>query len=164
MSKHDKPTKTTTTTTSTTINKRLTSPSSLAKNSISQDQHYEIPEDGILPGGRLQSFSQYWKSKIHHPWPLAVIQEGYQIQWNSNPHPWKYHPTKFKTLEDQLAVGQAVSKFLAAGIIERSPSQSKEYLSNHYGAKNLRITLISSIHQQNKNAKNVEFSEILLPL
>ncbi|KAG1271251.1 hypothetical protein G6F66_013621 [Rhizopus arrhizus] len=83
------------------------SPSSTGKFQVSQNRHYEIPEDGILPGGRLQSFSQYWKSHINHPWPLAVIQEGYKIQWNSTPRSWRYHPMKPKSLEDRLAVDQA---------------------------------------------------------
>ncbi|EIE78811.1 hypothetical protein RO3G_03516 [Rhizopus delemar RA 99-880] len=103
--------------------------------STSQDSHYEIPEDGISPGGRLQAFTPYWKKTIHHPWPLSVIQEGYQIQWNSTPHPWKYHPTKRPSMEDRIAVSEAVKKFLAAGIIEISPTQSKHYLSHFFTVK-----------------------------
>ncbi|KAG1039143.1 hypothetical protein G6F43_012571 [Rhizopus delemar] len=81
--------------------------SSSTISSTSQDSHYEIPEDGISPGGRLQAFTPYWKKTIHHPWPLSVIQEGYQIQWNSTPHPWKYHPTKSPSMEDRIAVIEA---------------------------------------------------------
>lgn len=52
----------------------------------------------------------------HHSWPLAVIQEGYQIQWNSTPRKWRYNPMKSASEEERLAVDQAVDKFISAGL------------------------------------------------
>ena len=96
--------------------------------------HYTIPSDGILPGGRPQCFSEQWKRTILHSWSVSVVTQGYQLQWNHRPRPWKYTPMKF-TEEEQVAVGDAVRKFLNSGIIERSPSQDKSYLSKLFTVK-----------------------------
>jgi hypothetical protein len=60
---------------------------------------------------------------------LTVVSEGYKIQWSSTPIPWKTKPLRFSQ-EGQDAVNAAVKQFMEAGIIERSPSQNKGYLSN----------------------------------
>ena len=66
-----------------------------------------------------------------HPWPLPVVQEGYQIPLIRKPTPWKLRQIKLNQTE-QSAVDKAVEKFLQAGIIEISPTQSKDYLSNFF--------------------------------
>ena len=96
-----------------------------------QNNNYSIPSDGIQPGGRLNKFYNNWIKVISHKWPLSVIREGYKIQLNSNPIPWKLKKMNLK-LEDQIAVDQAVEKFMTAGKIEISPSQSRDYLSNFF--------------------------------
>ncbi|EIE77966.1 hypothetical protein RO3G_02670 [Rhizopus delemar RA 99-880] len=63
--------------------------------------NYEIPTDGIAPGGLLQQFITAWRSTITHPWPLSVIQHGYKIQFAKQPVPWKL-PKKHLSAEDQL--------------------------------------------------------------
>ncbi|EIE79992.1 hypothetical protein RO3G_04697 [Rhizopus delemar RA 99-880] len=93
--------------------------------------HYEVLSDGTLPGGRLENFVDNWKTMIQHPWPISVVSEGYRIQWASNPVPWKPKMMIFSK-DDQVAVDTAVQKFLKAGIIERSPTQSKQFLSNFF--------------------------------
>ncbi|KAG0974168.1 hypothetical protein G6F29_012385 [Rhizopus arrhizus] len=95
------------------------------------NNNYSIPSDGIQPGGRLNKFYNNWIKVISHKWPLSVIREGYKIQLNSNPIPWKLKKMNLK-LEDQIAVDQAVEKFMTAGIIEISPNQSRDYLSNFF--------------------------------
>lgn len=45
-------------------------------NSINTTQvSYTIPEDGILPGGRLTHFLKNWKKITSHPWPLQIVEE-----------------------------------------------------------------------------------------
>ena len=96
--------------------------------------HYTIPSDGILPGRRLQCFSEHWKRTILHSWPVSIVTQGYQLQWNHKPRPWKYISMKF-TEEEQVAVDEAVKKFLNSGIIEHSPFQCKSYLSKSFTVK-----------------------------
>lgn len=93
--------------------------------------HYEIPKDGISPGGRLTDFLQYWKDTTNHPWPLSVVSEGYRIQWTKTPIPWTSTPMKMST-EEQTAVDLAVNNFLRSEIIERSPTQNEGFLSNFF--------------------------------
>ncbi|KAG1335721.1 hypothetical protein G6F62_006542 [Rhizopus arrhizus] len=90
-------------------------------------QHYNIPSDGIKPGGRLQRFYQQWKKITSHRWPLSVVQEGYKIQFNKTPQPWKIRPLHLNQIEQQ-----AVLKFLKTDIIEISPDQNTDYLSNFF--------------------------------
>ncbi|KAG1406846.1 hypothetical protein G6F60_002626 [Rhizopus arrhizus] len=94
-------------------------------------QHYNIPSDGIKPGGRLQRFYQQWKKITSHRWPLSVVQEGYKIQFNKTPQPWKIRPLHLNQIEQQ-AVNEAVLKFLKTDIIEISPDQNTDYLSNFF--------------------------------
>lgn len=56
--------------------------------------NYSIPEDGILPGGRITYFLHNWQKITSHPWPLQIVKEGYQLQFTSHPVPWKtvHHP------------------------------------------------------------------------
>jgi hypothetical protein len=68
---------------------------------------------------------------VQHSWPLSVISDGYRIQWNSTPRPWFTPPLRLST-DDRQAATDAVHKFLDAGIIEVSPTQSTEYLSNFF--------------------------------
>ncbi|KAG1582818.1 hypothetical protein G6F47_006478 [Rhizopus delemar] len=93
--------------------------------------NYEIPTDGIAPGGLLQQFITAWRSTITHPWPLSVIQHGYKIQFAKQPVPWKL-PKKHLSAEDQLHVNIAIQKFLTGEMIEVSPSQNKNFLSNFF--------------------------------
>ena len=93
--------------------------------------HYTTPEDGILPEGRLQQFYQQWKRTVNPQWPLSVIEEGYRLQFRALPSPWKIKPMKLSPL-DHEAVSLAVEKFLKAGIIEISPTQNEDYLSNFF--------------------------------
>lgn len=93
--------------------------------------HYTIPSDGIKPGGRLQFFSHYWKTITTHRWPLSVVQQGYQIQFHSQPQPWRQKQLRLNSLEQQ-AVNEAVEKFLLSDIIEISPTQNQDYLSNFF--------------------------------
>ncbi|KAG1455810.1 hypothetical protein G6F55_006855 [Rhizopus delemar] len=93
--------------------------------------NYEIPTDGIAPGGRLQQFITAWKSTTTHPWPLSVIQHGYKIQFAKQPVPWRV-PKKHLSAEDQLHVNIAIQKFLTGEMIEVSPSQNKNFLSNFF--------------------------------
>ena len=81
-----------------------------------QQQNYSIPEDRILPGGRLTHFLQNWKKIITQTWPLSVIQHGYQLQFIKKPSPWRIKKINHSPA-DQLAVDTAVDKFLNAGII-----------------------------------------------
>lgn len=62
---------------------------------------------------------------------MAIVSssEGYKIQWSSTPIPRKTKPLRLSQ-GDQEAVNAAVKQFMEAGIIERSPSQNKDYLSN----------------------------------
>lgn len=69
-----------------------------------------------------------------------------------------------RALIDCGAAKTCISKKLADELGLKIDASSESVFTLHYGAKNLRIMLVSSIYQQNKNAKNVEFSEILLPL
>jgi hypothetical protein len=60
-----------------------------------------------------------------------VIKESYQLQFIKKPSPWgvkkmQHSPT------DQLAIDTAVEKFLKAGIIHKSTTQSRNYLSNFF--------------------------------
>lgn len=91
--------------------------------------NYSIPEDGILPGGRLQRFLHHWKKTTTHKWPISVISQGYQLQFINKPRPWKTYTQKLSQ-EDFAAKDSAVEKFLQAGIIERSHTQNRDYLSN----------------------------------
>ncbi|KAG2236264.1 hypothetical protein INT48_008624 [Thamnidium elegans] len=85
----------------------------------SQQTSYSIPQDGILPGGRLQHFLSNWEKMTSQPWPI------------SNPYPWRTKPLKM-TSDDQLAADQAVENFLNAGIIKRSPTQNRDFLSTFF--------------------------------
>ncbi|OAD68478.1 hypothetical protein PHYBLDRAFT_173468 [Phycomyces blakesleeanus NRRL 1555(-)] len=73
-------------------------------------QHYNIPTDGIPPGGRLNRFLSVWKNVINQQWPIMVVEQGYQIQWTSPPIAWR---TKTLSLppKDQKEVDLAVEKF-----------------------------------------------------
>lgn len=93
--------------------------------------HYITPQDGIQPGGRLQHFMHQWKQQTTHSWSLSVISQGYQIQWDSPQKSWR-HKTMRLSLEDQQAVDVAVKTFLQSGIIEVSPTQNRQYLSNFF--------------------------------
>jgi hypothetical protein len=93
--------------------------------------NYEIPEDGILPGGRLQQFQKYWTQTTTQKWPISVITHGYQLQFATNPNPWTPNRIKFSS-EEYQAVDEAVRKFLKAGIIEESPTQNTDFLSNFF--------------------------------
>ena len=98
---------------------------------ITSTSNYSIPTDGIAPGGRLQHFAQQWKSTTNHPWPISVMTKGYQIPLLKKPQPWKLRQIKLNCTE-QLAVNEAVDKFMQAGIIEKSPTQNTDYLSNFF--------------------------------
>ncbi|CEP07322.1 hypothetical protein, partial, partial [Parasitella parasitica] len=98
--------------------------------------HYTVPEDGILPGGRLTKFINNWKKITNQTWPLSVVQHGYQLQFVRKPSPWKVKKIHHSPA-DQLAVDAAVDKFLKAGIIYQSPTQSKDYLSNFFTVQEL---------------------------
>ncbi|KAG1298132.1 hypothetical protein G6F57_000794 [Rhizopus arrhizus] len=93
--------------------------------------NYSVPNDGIVPGGRLTRFLESWKQTILHPWPVSVLQHGYKLQFAKTPVPWRSVPMKMSTT-DKLAVNEAISKFLEAGIVERSPIQDKGFLSNFF--------------------------------
>ncbi|KAG1172357.1 hypothetical protein G6F36_011568 [Rhizopus arrhizus] len=89
----------------------------------------------IFPqGGRLQQFSIQWRQQVLHQWPVSVITQGYQLQWNRTPRPLRYTPMEF-TQEEQMAVDEAVQKFLSSGSVGRSPSQNKNYLSNFFAVQ-----------------------------
>jgi hypothetical protein len=93
-----------------------------------------IPEDGIPSGSHLQKFLHNWKRLTKHRWPLSAISEGYQIQFQTKPAPWK--TKKFNlSAEDQMAVDSAVQSFLAAQVIEKSPTQDARFLSNFFTIK-----------------------------
>ncbi|KAG1167611.1 hypothetical protein G6F36_012488 [Rhizopus arrhizus] len=100
------------------------------KNSTS-NQHYAVPQDGILPGGRLTHFYNYWTQITSHQCPLSIVKEGYKIQFASHPTPWKLKSSNINPA-DQQAVNEAVNKFLSAGIIEIMPTQSEKYLSKFF--------------------------------
>lgn len=100
------------------------------KQSVNND-NYNIPTDGIAPGGRLQTFAHQWKLPTQHPWPLSVIQDGYQIPLIRKPTPWRLRQINLNSTE-QLAVNEAVQKFLHAEIIELSPTQNTDFLSNFF--------------------------------
>ncbi|KAG1058191.1 hypothetical protein G6F43_000015 [Rhizopus delemar] len=85
-------------------------------------------------GGRLQQFSIQWRQQVLHQWPVSVITQGYQLQWNRTPRPLRYTPMEF-TQEEQMAVDEAVQKFFSSGSVERSPSQNKNYLSNFFAVQ-----------------------------
>ncbi|KAG0948150.1 hypothetical protein G6F57_001862 [Rhizopus arrhizus] len=70
-------------------------------------------------GGRLQRFLYQWQSMTRRPWPLPVVQEGYQIPLIRKPTPWKLRQIKLNQTE-QSAVDKAVEKFLQA--VERLPT------------------------------------------
>ncbi|KAG1230937.1 hypothetical protein G6F35_001783 [Rhizopus arrhizus] len=93
--------------------------------------NYSVPNDGIVPGGRLTRFLESWKQTILHPWPVSVLQHGYKLQFAKTPVPWRSVPMKMSTT-DKLAVNEAISKFLEAGIVERPPTQGKGFLSNFF--------------------------------
>ena len=61
-------------------------------------------------GGRLQRFLHQWQSMTRHPWPLSVVQEGYQIPLVRKPTPWKLRQIKLKQTE-QSVVDEAVKSF-----------------------------------------------------
>ncbi len=121
----------------------MTSSSALTTNSIPHHlqpsttlstQNYEIPVDGIAPGGRLQHFINSWRTITAHQWPLSVIQDGYKIQFARRPIPWRQHQ-RTRSADDQLQVNIAVQKFLTGGMIEVSPTQNRNYLSNFFTLK-----------------------------
>ncbi|KAG0753936.1 hypothetical protein G6F24_012711 [Rhizopus arrhizus] len=95
-------------------------------------QNYMIPQDGLLPGGRLGKFYHYWTQITSHKWPLSIVKEGYKIQFASKPAPWKLKKSTPLNQSDQQAVNEAVNKFLTAGIIEYMPNQSENYLSKFF--------------------------------
>jgi hypothetical protein len=90
--------------------------------------HYTIHTDGISPGGRLQRFYQQWTKMTNHRWPLQVINQGDQIQWIHKPRAWKTRELCLSKA-DQLEMDVAVRQLLEANIIEKSPSQSHQFLS-----------------------------------
>ncbi|KAG0738623.1 hypothetical protein G6F57_012065 [Rhizopus arrhizus] len=99
--------------------------------STNQQKNYSIPEDGILPGGRLIHFANNWKKITSHSWPLSVIQSWYQLQFVKKPSPWKLKKIHHSPT-DQMAVDAAIEKFIKAGIIYQSPTQNRDYLSNFF--------------------------------
>lgn len=105
--------------------------SPLTISSSSPPQHYTVLSDGSLPESRLQQFAHKWREMVNHLWPVSIIYEGYRIQWSSKPIPWRHKEMIFAT-EEQAAVDSAVEKLLQAGIIEKSPSQSRQFLSNFF--------------------------------
>ncbi|KAG1462143.1 hypothetical protein G6F46_009464 [Rhizopus delemar] len=98
---------------------------------FTSNQHYAVPQDGILPGGRLTHFYNYWTQITSHQCPLSIVKEGYKIQFASHPTPWKLKSSNINPA-DQQAVNEAVNKFLSAGIIEIMPTQSEKYLSKFF--------------------------------
>ena len=60
-----------------------------------------------------------------------MVANGYQLQWNKTPRPWRYTPMKFIKVE-QAAVDEGVTKSMISGLIEISPSHSKDYLSKFF--------------------------------
>ncbi|CEG74493.1 hypothetical protein RMATCC62417_09697 [Rhizopus microsporus] len=99
-----------------------------ASSSPDTTAHCTVPSNDILPGGRLQRFSQQWRQHILHQWSTSVVADGYQLQWNKTPRPWRYAPMKFTKVE-QAAVDEAATKFMNLGIIEIFLSQPRDYLS-----------------------------------
>lgn len=54
-----------------TINStKITAPINLTPSTSPQSSNYNIPQDVILPGGRLQHFYNNWKKITTHNWPL----------------------------------------------------------------------------------------------
>lgn len=98
---------------------------------ITSTTHYSIPSDGILPGGRLSHFLHNWEALTSHRWPLSVIRDGYQIPLHKKPTPWKLKKVHLNSTEQEI-VNEAIHKFMMAGIIEKSPTQSCNYLSNFF--------------------------------
>ncbi|CEP10306.1 hypothetical protein, partial, partial [Parasitella parasitica] len=71
-------------------------------------------------------------TKIYlNPAELFLIRDGYQLQWATKPAPWKIKKMQHSP-SDQQAVDAAIDKFLKAGIIYRSPTQDRSYLSNFF--------------------------------
>lgn len=95
--------------------------------------NYTIPEDNILPGGRITHFLKNWKKITSHPWPLQIVEEGYKIQFITNPIPWRtvQHPVN---QVEQQETNLAVEIFLTAGIIEecKNPTFSNQFLSKFF--------------------------------
>ncbi|KAG0745630.1 hypothetical protein G6F57_005410 [Rhizopus arrhizus] len=56
---------------------------------FASNQHYAIPQDGILPGGCLTHFYNYWTRITSHQWLLSIVKEEYKIQSASHPTSWK---------------------------------------------------------------------------
>jgi hypothetical protein len=98
-----------------------------------QQENYAIPEDGILPGGRLSRFYHNWTRITSHPWPLSIVKEGYRVQFVQLPVPWRNNHQTME-ISDQVETDLAVNKFLQAGIIEPSttPHISKKFLSKFF--------------------------------
>jgi hypothetical protein len=59
------------------------------------------------------------------------MEKGYQLQFTKKPTPLTWTPKKI-SIVDQMEVNKAVEKFLAAGIIEKSPTQSTAFLSTFF--------------------------------
>lgn len=116
-----------------TINKHTTSTSYTITEAIPERTHKQLQcsQYGIVPGGRLTRFLESWEQTILHPWPVSILQHGYKLQFAKTPVPWRSIPMKMSTT-DKLAVNEAISKFLEAGIVERSPIQDKGFLSNFF--------------------------------
>ncbi|KAG2221680.1 hypothetical protein INT45_002718 [Circinella minor] len=106
-------------------------PKQLVSNNQNSPNNYNIPTDGIAPGGRLQMFVPQWKKTTNHQWPLSVIQDGYQIPLIKNPILWRLRQIHLNSTE-QMAANEAVEKFLQADIIELSPTQNTDFLSNFF--------------------------------
>lgn len=62
---------------------------------------------------------------------MYVINQGNQIQWNHTPNPWKTRPLRLSVV-DQLEVDRSVDQFLKSNIIEVSPTQSLDFLSQMF--------------------------------
>ncbi|KAG1143697.1 hypothetical protein G6F37_003293 [Rhizopus arrhizus] len=72
-----------------------------------QSNNDSIPLDGILPGGRLYHFIQYWKKVTIQSWPISVVETDYRLQFDRMPTPWRTKPLRMN-IEDQLAVDLAL--------------------------------------------------------
>ena len=83
---------------------------------------------GSLQGADFNSLFSNGVSQSIIPWRLSVIQNGYQIPLIKKPTPWRLRQIHLNPTE-QLAVNEAVDKFLQADIIELSPTQNTDFLT-----------------------------------
>lgn len=91
-------------------------------------QSYTIPKDGIAPGGRLTRFIEQWKDITTHQWPLAVVYDGYQIQWQATPMSWS-RPNSKRSIEEEGIVDTTINQLLDTDVVELSVGQDDRFLS-----------------------------------